>query len=126
MKKKLIVLSSLGLAIAPFLAFAQVGTGGCANQLPGTLQSIICTVGNILNTLIPIMMVLAIVYFIWGVIQYVISSDEEAKKSGKDRMIWGIIGLVAIVAVWGLVAVLTNTFGLTGNANVNVPTLNIK
>jgi hypothetical protein len=49
--------------------------------------------------------------FIWGVVQYVINSDEEAKKAkGKEFMIWGIIGLTVMVSVWGLVNVLGSTF----------------
>jgi len=51
--------------------------------------------------------------------------DEEAKKTGKNRMIWGIIGLVAIVAMWGLVSLLTTTFGLNNNVNVAVPTIDL-
>jgi predicted membrane channel-forming protein YqfA (hemolysin III family) len=129
MKNKLVVLSGLGLIMAPFLAFAQsiTGNGSCAAQAAGTLGYILCIAGNILNTLIPILIVLGVVYFIWGVLQYVISADEEAKKKGKDHMIWGIIGLVVIVALWGLVSVLTTTFGLnSGSVNVNAPTINIQ
>jgi hypothetical protein len=129
MKNRLVVLPGLGLIMAPFLAFAQstTGNGSCAAQASGTLGYILCIAGNILNTLIPILIVLGVVYFIWGVLQYVISSDEEAKKKGKDHMIWGIIGLVVIVALWGLVSVLTTTFGLnSGSVNVNAPTINIQ
>jgi hypothetical protein len=129
MKKKLVVLSSLGLIIAPFLAFAQTttGSGSCASQASGTIGYILCIAGNILNTLIPILIVLGVVYFIWGVLQYVISSNEEDKAKGKSHMIYGIIGLVVIVALWGLVSILTTTFGLnSGSVNVNAPTINIQ
>ena len=117
MKKKLIVLSSLGLVIAPLFAFAQMYSS-CNSGTTG-IQAFICKIGAILNTLIPIIIVLGVVYFIWGVVQYVISSDEEAKKSGKNRMIYGIIGLVVIVGLWGLVNMVASTFGLN-NTNVNV------
>ena len=97
MKKRLIVLSGVVLGSAPLLALAE--TPGCAAAPAYTIQSIICTIGNILNIVIPILIVLAVVYFIWGVITYVISSDEEAKKKGRDRIIYGIIGLVVIVGL---------------------------
>ena len=124
MKKKLFVLSGIVATVAPLMAFAQNATG-CANVDPGTMQDIICKIGNILDTVIPILIVLGIVYFVWGVISYVISKDEEAKKRGKDKIIYGIIGLVVIVAMWGLVGIVTKTFGLNGTTNVNVPTLPI-
>ncbi|HPS21298.1 MAG TPA: pilin [Candidatus Paceibacterota bacterium] len=128
MKKKLITLFSFVLGFAPLALFAQQQVGnasGCAGVESGTLQSVICTVGNVLDTLIPILIVLGIVYFVWGVVQYVIGDDEEAKKKGKNRMIYGIIGLVVIVAMWGLVGIITKTFGLSGTTNVTIPTLPI-
>lgn len=124
MKNKLIALFGLVLGFAPLVSFAQNATG-CGDVEPGTLQAVICTVGNILDTVIPILIVLGIVFFVWGVIMYVISKDEEAKKRGKDKMIYGIIGLVVIVAMWGLVGIVTKTFGLSGTTNVTIPTLPI-
>jgi len=128
MKKKLIVLSSFVLSSMPFLALAQnASVNACSNGtvLPGTIQSIICKIGNILDTLIPILVVLGVVYFVWGVVQYVISDDEEAKKKGRDRMIYGIIGLVVIVAMWGLVGIVINTFNVgTGGSGFTPPTVN--
>ncbi|KKP85680.1 MAG: hypothetical protein UR88_C0010G0002 [Candidatus Nomurabacteria bacterium GW2011_GWA1_35_8] len=123
MKKKLIGLSSLALGFAPFVALAQQSAGCNVVQL-GTIQSIICKIGNILDTIIPVLVVLGVVYFVWGVVTYVISSDEEAKKSGRERMIYGIIGLVVIVAMWGLVGIVVNTFGVgVGGGGLPIPTV---
>lgn len=123
MKKKLIGLSSLVLGFAPFVALAQGGVARCSNVQLGTIQAIICKIGDILNTIIPILVVLGVVYFVFGVVTYVISDDEEAKKKGRDRMIYGIIGLVVIVALWGLVGIVTRTFDLSGSSNVTIPTI---
>jgi hypothetical protein len=124
MKKNLMVLSGVVLGSAPLMALAQ-NASGCDAARPGTIQAIICIIGNILDTIIPILVVLGIVYFVWGVVTYVISSDEEAKKAGRDRMIFGIIGLVVIVAMWGLVGIVIRTFGLRDNSvDVSTPTVN--
>jgi len=48
------------------------------------------------------LLALGVVYFVWGVVTYVIASDEEAKKTGRDRIIYGIIGLAVIIGVWVL------------------------
>ena len=114
MKKKLIVLSSSILGFMPFMALAANET--CATLVDRyNIQGIICKIGDILNIIIPILVVLGVVYFVWGVVIYVISNDEEAKKAGRDRMIYGIIGLVVIIAMWGLVGLVSNTFGLGSN-----------
>ena len=113
MKKKLIVLSSSVLSFMPLIALAQPTGGRCSSvEQFGTIQSIICKIGNIFDIIIPILIIAGVLFFIWGVVQYVIAGDEEAKKKGRDRMIYGIIGLVVIVAMWGLVGIVNRTFGL--------------
>jgi preprotein translocase subunit SecG len=58
---------------------------------------------------------LAFAWFIWGVISYTMSSDEDKKKAAKSQMIWGVIAIAVIVSIWGLVAFLQSFFGVTGN-----------
>ena len=131
MKEKLIVLSGLVLG-SPLAALAQGGAtiagtqaGGCSNVgNAGTLFGILCRVGQFLNAVVPVLIALGVVYFVFGVITYVIASDEEAKTTGRNRIIAGIIGLAVIIALWGLVKILTNTFGLTNRVNVELPTVN--
>ena len=129
MKNKLIVLSGFVLGLAPVVALAQVTTGGnpatcgAPGTGVGTVQGLLCKIGEILNAAIPVLIALGVVYFVFGVITYVIASDEEAKKKGRDRIIFGILGLVVIVAVWGLVAILRNTFGLNNTQNINFPSV---
>lgn len=129
MKKKLIVLSSAVLGFMPFVVAAASGEGnyrGCDSVQFGTIQSMICKVGNILDTLIPVLIILGIVFFVWGVITYVIGDDEEAKKRGKNKMIYGIIGLVVIVTMWGLVNIVQNTFELNEiDNNIVLPSIDI-
>ena len=126
MKKKLIVLSGSVLGLAPVVALAQLTTGGaptrCTSGAITTIQGLLCKFQEILNAILPVLIALGIVYFVWGVVSYVINDDAEAKKKGRDRIIFGIIGLAVIVGVWGLVKILTNTFGLNNNQNITLPT----
>jgi hypothetical protein len=128
MKKKLIVLSGFVLGLSPIVALAQVSTSGasssgCDYGSGGTLFGILCRVGQFLNAVVPVIIALGVVYFVWGVITYFISGDEEAKKAGRDRIIYGIIGLAVIIGMWGLVNLLRNTFALNNNTNVTLPTV---
>ena len=126
MKKKLIVLSGFVLGLAPVMALAQT-TGGTPSVCTGgtitTVQGVLCKFSEILGAVVPVLVALGVVYFIWGVISYVIGSDEEAKKKGRDRIIYGIIGLAVIVGVWGLVTILNNTFGLGNVRQIQFPTV---
>jgi len=129
MKKKLIALSGFVLGFAPVIALAANATGGvsCNTGVVVTdIPSLLCKLSQLLNSVIPVLIALGVVYFVWGVVSYVISDDEEAKKKGRDRIIYGIIGLAVIIAMWGLVGILTNTFGLqnSNNSVINLPTVN--
>lgn len=115
---------ALALTLGPVMAYAQVAAD-CDSQRAsngGTnLQYIICRISELLNTIVPILIILGVIFFIYGVITYVISQDEEAKSRGRDLMIYGLIGLLVIVSIWGLVAVLKNTFGIQGTSSINIP-----
>ena len=89
------------------------------------IGNLICKAQKILNSIIPVLVALGVVYFVWGVVQYMIRDDAEAKKKGRDRIIFGIIGLAVIIGVWGLVLILTKTFlgDNPNNRNITFPTV---
>ncbi|MBI5004835.1 MAG: hypothetical protein HZC04_01455 [Candidatus Lloydbacteria bacterium] len=126
-------IESLGTSLHPesqLLTGGQTdvtGTQSCTVP-PKNFSELMCVVTySILSPLIPILVTLALIAFFWGVTKYAIkgADDEKEREQGKQIMIWGIIGLFVIVSVWGLVAVVQNTFNL-GNAsfkssNVKLP-----
>ena len=69
-------------------------------------------IGGILRPLVPLLIALAVVFFIYGVIISVFSEGGEKKEEGKQYMLWGIVGIFVMVSVWGLVAILQGTFNL--------------
>lgn len=134
MKKIFVSLMLLAIVLVPTLSFAQtigvnkntcelysqpVTVGGVTTQT--SIAGIICKIAEFVNLIIPIVIGLAVLIFIWGVVQYVIAKEEEAKTEGRDKMIYGLIGLAVIVSVWGLVAVLKNSFGISNTASIQVP-----
>lgn len=105
----------------PLMAFAQAVQDNCVGQNPGTINFILCKIAFFISSIIPILITLGVIYFIYGVITYAIAKDEEAKTRGRDVMIYGLIALLVIVSIWGLVAILQNTFGIQGSAKINIP-----
>ncbi len=119
MKNKLVSflkLGAVGALVVPFLVSAQTAT--CAGPW---VEVMLCRVSLWLNTLVPMLIVVAVLYFIWGVIQFVIAKDEEAKTRGRSVMIYGLIGLLVITSVWGLVTILKNTFAIGDQNTISVP-----
>lgn len=78
------------------------------------LQDLFTYVNCIINlSIIPLIFTFAMAFFIWGVVQYMLAdADERKRETGKQYMVWGIIGLTVMVSMWGLVNILAGTFGL--------------
>jgi len=79
-----------------------------------TVEEIISTLQAIVDVVIPLLSVVAIAVFIYGVVLYITASgDAEKEKAARRYLIAGLIGLFVLVAFWALVTVLTDTFGLS-------------
>lgn len=69
----------------------------------------------IINPLIALLFGLAVVYFLYGIFEFISNQEnEEAKTKGKSHMIWGIIGIVIMMGVFKILEILMNTFNITG------------
>jgi uncharacterized membrane protein YidH (DUF202 family) len=70
-------------------------------------------VDTIINPLITLLMVLGVLYFLWGLVQFIANAaDSEGRETGKRHMIWGIVGLFIMVSVFGIIQVLLATFDI--------------
>ncbi len=70
---------------------------------------------QIINPLIPVLIGIGLIVFFWGIIQFVLNADSEEKRTtGKQHMIWGIIGMFIMVSVWGIIYLLQDFFGVVG------------
>jgi hypothetical protein len=74
----------------------------------------------LIQGLIPFVIGLALLSFLWGVLKYATAKDEEEQKKSKGFMLYGIIGLFVMVSVWGLVNLLGDTLNLS-NATPTAP-----
>src|SRR3989339_583614 len=69
----------------------------------------------ILNPLLKFLFVLAFVLFFYGIVQYVMNPENQDKiKQGKSHMLWGLVGLVIMFAVWAILQIIIDTFKIEG------------
>ncbi len=108
MKKIGVIVASFAF---PVIAAAQV------TQIR-TVWNIFGFIKNILDTILPLIIAAAVVYFIYGIAKYVMSGSDDAKAAAKDKIIYGVVGLFVMVSVWGLVNILVRTFGLDNNPQI--------
>lgn len=81
-----------------------------------SLDSFITNVNKlIINPLIILMFSLALVYFLFGMFQFVRHSDDEGVRSeGKQHMLWGVIGFVIMFGVFTILKIVLDTFNIKG------------
>jgi uncharacterized membrane protein YozB (DUF420 family) len=77
---------------------------------------------EILGILAGILAGVAVLVFFWGLAMY-IRKDEKEYTKARQLMVWGTIGIFIIFSVWGLVAFLEGTFGITRITECDAPTL---
>lgn len=103
MKKALSILT-LAVLVLPSIAHAQ-NIGG--------LLGLLNQANDLINRLIPFVIALTVLIFLWGVFRFVMSGgDGDKRKEAQGYMIWGIIALFVMVSVWGLVNILVRSFNL--------------
>ena len=68
---------------------------------------------EILNPLIWLMFAVAVLYFLWGMLQFIKGADSpEDRKTGQSHMMWGVIGLFIMVSVVSILKIIINTLGV--------------
>lgn len=127
MTKILSLFTVLALVVIPNLAFGAQGIAdgvtGADNELGGFISSII----NFINeVVIPFILAIGFLVFIWGVFQFFIlgGSNDEAKESGKSLIMYAIAGFVIILSFWGIINLVTNGIGFGGDQLQETPQAN--
>jgi hypothetical protein len=68
----------------------------------------------IIYPLIGLLLAAALLLFFWGLSQFVLHAGEEAgRETGRQHMIWGIVGILIMVSVIGILRIVTATFGVS-------------
>lgn len=87
-----------------------------SSSAPTTLHDLLTKfIAVKLDHYIPFLIILASLIFLVGVVRFVGAGDsEEARQSGRNVMIFGIIVLFVMFSVWGIVRLVYGTFFNSG------------
>lgn len=68
----------------------------------------------IINPLISFLFALAVVFFLYGVLEFFLNQENEEKKTtGKQHMIWGVIGMTIMMGVWTILGMILSTLNIS-------------
>lgn len=63
--------------------------------------------------IVPTVLVMGVAVFVWGAFLFILHGDDEKLRSeGRQRMMWGVVGIFTMIAVWGLVNLLREFVGV--------------
>jgi hypothetical protein len=64
----------------------------------------------IINPAIRGLFLIALLMFLWGVFQFVKNADDEgARTTGRNMILWGVIGMAIMVAAGGIIRIAVGT-----------------
>lgn len=116
--KSLLKASTVAALLFPFVALAQnVPPPNVSN-----INSLLGSIGGWVSTIAVMLIGVGLIVFFWGIITYVLAgADEEKRAAGRSLMIYGVIGLFVMVAIWGLVYFLGSAFGVEVGGGISTP-----
>ncbi len=111
-------LAKAGASVLPFLPVVALAQEfGEINTFVGRITTFIN------NTLVPLVFGVALLVFIWGMFRFFIlgGHTDDGKQQGKDLMIYAVVGFVLMVSIWGIVNLIANGLGFSGEQIQNIP-----
>lgn len=152
MKKTIALLFTLALAFAlsaPLQTFACTSNDQCGSGETCNLQGICVNNSNVLNStgssgggsgtlgadiqsliqflngsIVPLIFAVAFIVFLWGIFQYFIAGagNEEKREQGRTFIMYGLIGFVVMLSIWGIVNLFYHSLGFDSQTRPNLPT----
>jgi heme/copper-type cytochrome/quinol oxidase subunit 2 len=110
----------IALTTLPQLVSAQIAQGPDAGPLQDLIVNLLAFIDEVI---IPGIIALAFLFFVWGMFKYFIlgGADEEKKEQGKSLLIHATIGFVVIIIFFGVINLITTSTGLEGQELQGIP-----
>lgn len=110
------------LFIPSGVLLAQIATSGSG----GRFEALLINILNFINaTVIPFIIGIGFLYFVWGVFLYFIvgGADEEKRAKGRSYVVSATVGFIAIIIFFGVINLLVSSTGLEGESLRYMPVI---
>lgn len=125
MKNKLSIITTASLAISSLISHLPVYADDiCDKDVPADVKkaagcdvttSIESVTVNVINAIILVIGIVAVVFIVYGGIQYILSSGDPGKtKKAKDTILYACIGLIVAALAY---AIANFAIGIVNNSN---------
>lgn len=112
MKRRIFIF--LCISFLPVLTFAQIGSSSEPEMT--ALDTLIYKINAlIINPAIATLFIVAFVLFMYGLVEFLSkANDKDGREVGKRHMLWGVLGFVIMLGVYGIINILLRTFNIKG------------
>lgn len=70
-------------------------------------------VTHLIDPAVKVVFALGLLMFLWGIVEFLWAlKDGKVDETGKQHMLWGMVGMLIMVSVYGIIALIMNTFGI--------------
>ena len=106
MKKVVLMLASISLAVLPIVAMAQVGGE------PPNISTDLTTLGNkIVDAVWIAFTIIVVICFVWAGIKFLTAGGSPEKiQEARQAFLWGVVGVVAGILAFSIITVIKNVF----------------
>ncbi len=68
----------------------------------------------IVNPLLALLFGVGLIVFVWGLVQFLYTTNTTGAvdNDGKKHMMWGIVGMFIMVAVFAIIRIIANTINV--------------
>jgi len=68
----------------------------------------------ILNPIIKLAFAIALLVFIWGIVQFIRSETADTKRAdGLKKITYGLLGMFVMISAFGIIRLIMGIFGIT-------------
>src|SRR3989338_66431 len=93
------------------------------------INTVIDDLTDIVGLIIPLLLSAAVAVFFWGLVKFIAHADDEKMlEDGKQMVVWGMIAIFIMVALWSIVGFIQRELDLdlaTTPENLPVLPLNL-
>lgn len=85
------------------------------------IQKIIVAISNIIGSLVPVMISLAVLVFFWFLVQFIWKGADDPKvhQNGMKGMGYSLLAIFVMVSLWGIIAFVGTTLGIGQGGGMN-------
>lgn len=75
----------------------------------------------VIDPAVKVVFTLGLFLFLWGIVEFLMAlRSGKPSEDGKNHMVYGLVGMLIMVSVYGIISLIVNTFGIDFGAATDV------